>query len=290
VKVSGIEFAPHDGPSTADEKTLDPGRPVSATWTRKEDGATGKINFDYIVDASGRVGLMSTKYLKNRHFNQGLKNVASWGYWEGAASFGVGTPQEGVPYFEALGDGSGWAWFIPLHNGTVSVGVVINQEIATRKKKEMGSPGGKAFYLEMLKSVPRNLAPMLKDATLVSDIKAASDWSYSASSYASYNTRIVGDAGCFIDPFFSSGVHLAVSSGLSAAATICASIKGQCTEHEALAWHSKKVAEGYTRFLLIVLSALKQIREHDQAVLSDWDEEGFERAFAHFRPSKSPSD
>ena len=195
-----------------------------------------------------------------------------------------------VPWAESIADiptdGSGWAWFIPLHNNTTSVGVVINQEIATRKKKEMDSPSGKEFYLEMLKVVPRILGPMLKDATLVSEIKAASDWSYSASSYASYNARIVGDAGCFIDPFFSSGVHLAVASGLSAAATICASVKGQCSEHEALEWHSKKVAEGYTRFLLIVLSALKQIRESDKAVLSDWDEAGFERAFAHFRPSE----
>jgi hypothetical protein len=75
---------------------------VSATWTRKEDGSTGTINFDYLIDASGRVGIMSTKYLKNRHFNQGLKNVASWGYWKNAGRYGVGTPQEGVPYFEAL--------------------------------------------------------------------------------------------------------------------------------------------------------------------------------------------
>lgn len=104
-------------------------------------------------------------------------------------------------------EGSGWAWFIPLHDGTTSVGVVINQGIATRKKKEMGSPGGKIFYLEMLKVVPRILGPMFKDATLVSEIKVASDWWYSASSYASYNARILGDAGCFIDPFFSSGVR-----------------------------------------------------------------------------------
>ena len=102
VKVSAIDFAPHEGPSTADDKTQDPGRPVSATWTRKEDGTSGVIGFDYIVDASGRMGLMSTKYLKNRHVNQGLKNVASWGYWEGAGRYGVGTPQEGIPYFEAL--------------------------------------------------------------------------------------------------------------------------------------------------------------------------------------------
>lgn len=151
----------------------------------------------------------------------------------------------------------------------------------------MGSPSGRDFYVEMLKDVPQILAPLLKDATLVSEtIKTASDWSYSADTYASHNARVVGDAGCFIDPFFSSGVHLAMSSGLAAATTIASAIKGQVTEEEAVAWHSAKVAEGYTRFLLVVLSALKQIRQSEEAVLSDISEEGFDRAFAHFRPSK----
>jgi hypothetical protein len=40
--------------------------------------------------------------MKNRSFNSDLKNVASWGYWKGAISYGVGTPKEGQPYFEAL--------------------------------------------------------------------------------------------------------------------------------------------------------------------------------------------
>ncbi|KAB8207951.1 hypothetical protein BDV34DRAFT_191394 [Aspergillus parasiticus] len=57
---------------------------------------------DYIVDASGRNGLISTKYLKNRTFNKGLRNVASWGYWKGGGVHGVGTHKEGAPYFEAL--------------------------------------------------------------------------------------------------------------------------------------------------------------------------------------------
>ncbi|KAL1594516.1 hypothetical protein SLS60_010276 [Paraconiothyrium brasiliense] len=284
VKVTGIEFARHDGSSTGDGKTLDPGQAVSATWMHKANGTSGTIDFDYLVDASGRTGIMSTRYLKNRQFNQGLKNIATWGYWKGAGVYGVETPQEGVPYFEALSDGSGWAWFIPLHDGTTSVGIVINQDVATQKKKQMGSPDSKQFYLEILKAASRMLTPMLKHATLVSDTRAASDWSYSASSYASYNTRIVGDAGCFIDPFFSSGVHLAVSSGLSAAATICASIKGQCSERDALEWHSRRVARSYTRFLLIVLSALKQISEPDRAVISDPEERGFDRAFEHFQP------
>ena len=185
-------------------------------------------------------------------------------------------------------DASGWCWFIPLHNGTTSVGVVQNQDVATATKRAMNSPSILDYYNEAIKLAP-NIKQFLSGAELTTGIKAASDWSYSASCYACPNARIVGDAGCFIDPYFSSGVHLALSGALSAATTICASIKGDCDEHIALDWHSSKISEGYTRFLLVVLSALKQIRKQDQPVLSDWDEAGFEKAFAHFRPSKQKS-
>lgn len=172
-----------------------------------------------------------------------------------------------------------------MHNGTTSVGIVQNQDVATAKKRAMDSPPILDFYKESLKLAPK-ISEFLSGAELSTGIKAASDWSYSASCYACPNTRIVGDAGCFIDPYFSSGVHLALSGALSAATTICASIKKDLDEHTALEWHSSKISEGYTRFLLVVLSALKQIRRQDEPVLSDWDESGFEKAFAHFRPSE----
>ncbi|KJK64105.1 O-methyltransferase [Aspergillus parasiticus SU-1] len=274
-KVASIEFAPSE-----DVNPL--GRPVSATWTRK-DGTSGTLAMDYIVDASGRNGLISTKYLKNRTFNKGLRNVASWGYWKGGGVHGVGTHKEGAPYFEALKDASGWVWFIPLHNGTHSVGVVQNQEMATEKKRKMAEPSSKGFYLESLEFVP-GIKELLSNAELISEVKSASDWSYSASSYAFPGVRIAGDAGSFIDPFFSSGVHLALSGGLSAATTIAAAIRGDCDETVAASWHDKKTSESYTRFLLVVSSALKQIRSQDEPVISDFDEQSFERAFDLFRP------
>lgn len=283
VKVDSIKFEPSSNQDAALESgTLDPGRPVSASWSRK-DGSSGEIKFDYLVDASGRAGLVSTKYLKNRKTNQGLKNIANWGYWQSAGEYAVGTERQGQPLFEALSDASGWCWYIPLHNGTTSVGVVQNQELAMNKKKAMESPSTQGFYEESVKLAP-GVSELLAKAELVSDVKAASDWSYNASCYATPNLRIVGDAGCFIDPYFSSGVHLALTGALSAATTIRAAMRGDCDEKTAVKWHSSKVSEGYTRFLLVVLSALKQIRQQDKPILSDWDEEGFETAFAHFRP------
>ena len=82
-------------------------KPVSATYTCRpspdvEDTVSGRIAFEYLVDATGRAGLMSTKYLKNRNFTDSLKNIAAWGYWAGAGSYGEGTTRAGAPWFEAL--------------------------------------------------------------------------------------------------------------------------------------------------------------------------------------------
>ncbi len=76
-------------------------RPVKASWLA-QNGAQGQIHFDYLVDASGRNGLMSIKYLKNRAFNQSLKNTACWGYWSGTDLYKPGTTRENAVWIEAL--------------------------------------------------------------------------------------------------------------------------------------------------------------------------------------------
>lgn len=148
----------------------------------------------------------------------------------------------------------------------------------------------------------------LKDKEHGVETDSGDDWGGYAMPYA----RIVGDAGCFIDPYFSSGVHLALTGALSAAATISAALRSthpelippvtpspsdadadkagedeelqRVTEKTAGAWHSAKIGVGYTRFLLVVLSAYRQIRRQEKPVLSDFDEDNFDRAFAFFRP------
>ncbi|KAK4151594.1 tryptophan 2-halogenase [Chaetomidium leptoderma] len=280
-KVESIEFEP-----TGDGEHL--GQPVAAKWLRK-DGSLGTIEFDYVVDASGRAGILSTKYMKNRKFNEGLKNVATWGYWKGAKTYAPGTEREGQPFFEALDDMSGWWWAIPLHNGSLSVGIVMRQDESIKRKKAAGSPSTLESYKESLSLSPI-ISDLVSSAELASPIRAASDWSYSASCYAGSHFRIVGDAGCFIDPFFSSGLHLAIAAGLSAAMTIQAARRGDCDESTAARWHSSKVTEGYTRFLLVVMMVLKQIRKGSEPVLSDFDQDGFDKAFGFFTPGLADAD
>jgi flavin-dependent dehydrogenase len=268
-KVTSIEF------EESAERT-----PISATWKTK-GGETGSIAFDYLVDASGRNGIMSNKYLKNRIMKDSLKNIAQWSYWTGAGRYMPSTDRENAPYFESLQDGSGWAWFIPLRE-RVSVGVVLHERVNTVRRKAASSL--EDHYMKLLESAP-NIMKLLGGAKRESEkVHQASDFSYSAADSAGPNFRIVGDASSFIDPLFSSGVHMAFVGGLSAAATIAASIRGDTDEYTAARYHDKKVATAYTRFLIVVLSVYRQIRRQDVHVLSDIDADNFQAAFDMIRP------
>ncbi|RYP03456.1 hypothetical protein DL764_005137 [Monosporascus ibericus] len=91
----------------------------------------------------------------------------------------------------------------------------------------------------------------------VTKVKSASDYSYHANSYSFPFTRVVGDA---------------------------ASIRGNVDETTAAQWHTNKVRKGYACFLLVALSAYKQIMHQDPPVLSDYNEDNFDGAFSFFRP------
>lgn len=99
VKVNGIDFSPHENGQV--RPPGDVGRPVSASYTKKATGIPGTIKFEYLVDASGRNGVLN-KYLKTRKYNKGLKNIAHWGYYTGVGAYGLGTTRADSPYFEVL--------------------------------------------------------------------------------------------------------------------------------------------------------------------------------------------
>src|SRR5436853_3651468 len=61
----------------------EPQRPVGATLA--DLGGSGKtwdVSFDFLVDASGRSGVMASRYLRNRRYHEAFKNVAVWSYWK----------------------------------------------------------------------------------------------------------------------------------------------------------------------------------------------------------------
>ncbi|KZT12692.1 FAD/NAD(P)-binding domain-containing protein [Laetiporus sulphureus 93-53] len=285
----------------------DSSRPTAAHWTNKR-GESGKITFDWLVDASGRAGIMTTKYLANREMRESLRNVAVWAYWKDVKRYEEGTKKANSGWFEALtGDDNipvehclpltrsdtrrreGWSWTIPLHDGTTSIGVVMHQSASNVKKAKLNAEGKRPtlteHYLEQLEFLP-GIRELIGDqgAMIPDSTKSAADYSYFASRYSGDHFRVIGDAANFVDPFFSSGVHIAMTGALSAALTICASMKGQVSEETAQEWHDAKVGTAHTRFLFVVLGAYQQMHLQSVPLLSDFNADNFDTAFEMFRP------
>jgi flavin-dependent dehydrogenase len=108
----------------------------------------------------------------------------------------------------------GWFWFIPLRDGTMSIGVVSNPDFFKRRR---GSK--EEFLLQALNSCP-HAAERIRDAELTMPVIATGNYSYRSRVMRGEGWLMVGDAFTFIDPVFSSGVCLGMASSEMAADAI----------------------------------------------------------------------
>jgi flavin-dependent dehydrogenase len=238
--------------------TFDGDRPIKAQWSIKAGNGNGsgngvatkgEIAFDYLIDASGRAGLMATKYLQNRRYHKVFQNVAIWGYWKDTDRMCTG--REGDIAVGSIPNG--WLWAIPLQDGTTSVGVVMHKDTVVGR----GEMTLKEMYFEAI-----NESPFIRDAvkpgTLVSEMYTEQDYSYASQRFCGPGYYMVGDAACFLDPLLSSGVHLATYSGMIAAAGIGSTLRGEVEEDEAAVFYEKCYRQAYLRFL-VFLSAFYEV-------------------------------
>jgi|SRR5579862_2045684 len=282
-----LDHAREQGATVHEETTVtdvvfDGGRPVAVDWAHTS-GESGRTECEDLVDASGLTGLLARRYLRNRHAQEAFANVAMGGYWTGAAPYEDerGTSHPGAFSMEALADGAGWTWAIPLHDGTLSVGVVIHRDTYREWKSRLGSR--EAMYHDGL-SVCADILRLLRGASLQGEVREWADYSYVADNFAGPNFRLAGDAAAFIDPLFSSGVHLALLGGLSAAATICAVDRGEIDEPAAARFHDRYIRRAYTRFVVMVAGFYRQIRQQQAITLPGVDAQSFQDAFNLIQP------
>jgi flavin-dependent dehydrogenase len=220
-------------------------RPYAARWRRDGEKASQTTSFDYIVDASGRAGVLAQQKLRLRRPHQIFQNIAVWSYWEGASLL-PDSPEGGI---NVISCPEGWWWHIPLSGGRFSVGLVTHKDRYATDRRSLGSL--EAYYRAKLASTP-SLAAALSDATCVAEVKAEKDYSYVCEKFCGPGYFLVGDAACFLDPLLSTGVHLAQYSALIAAASILSIRRGEVKESEASDFYEYIYRRAYTRMLVLV--------------------------------------
>ena len=193
----------------------------------------------FVVDASGQGGLLA-RQLGLREWDPFFRNLAVYGYFEGAQR--LPAPNETNIFIESYPQG--WLWTIPLHTGLASVGAVVDSEIGQDGIRQLGPQG---FLMDQLSHGPTT-AELLRNANLSSGPSVVRDWSYVCQRTTGQGYVLVGDAACFIDPLFSSGVHLALMSGVLAAALVTSSLIDPDMEEAAGQVYQELYMQEYNQF------------------------------------------
>jgi len=192
------------------EVIFDGGEAVGVEFTNT-DGDTGEGQARFIVDASGQSTLLA-RHLESKEWDPFFQNLAVYAYFTGAKP--LPEPDQNNIFIESYR--YGWLWTIPLHTGRSSVGVVVDSKTG---QEGIQQNGAKAFLEAQLAQSSLTRA-MLEKAKMDSEPAVVMDWSYTAGKMYGPGYILAGDAACFVDPLFSSGVHLALMSGVLAAAYV----------------------------------------------------------------------
>jgi flavin-dependent dehydrogenase len=212
---------------------------------RFENGEEKEIRASVVVDASGQSSLLIDR-LKLREWDPELKKAAVWTYWKGA--YRDKEKDEGATIVIQTEDKKGWFWYIPLHDNIVSVGVVAGYDylFAPDRTKDY-----EKLYFEEVDRCP-GVKPRIEKAERCDIFRAQKEYSYRAKQVAGDGWVLVGDAFGFLDPLYSSGVLLALTSGMMAADAICDGLdKGDTSEKQLRTWE-KDFNDGMDRMRRLV--------------------------------------
>jgi flavin-dependent dehydrogenase len=176
---------------------------------RAEDGAEHEVTAPYLIDASGLGNFTGTRDAQ-REFYAEHKKIAIFSHFEGVD----------MPTGEHDGDTlivrreNSWMWLIPLAGGKTSVGLVID----AAEFKALGKTPQEAFddAVQSTHVVHERFAK----AEMLGKLHVMADFSYKNERLISPRVLRAGDASGFIDPMFSSGVLLAMTSGQQGAQVI----------------------------------------------------------------------
>jgi len=189
------------------------GRRAVGVRVKLEDGGEQEVRAPVVVDASGQSSMLIDR-LGLREWDPVLKKAAVWTYWKGAQR-DTGRDEGATLVIQTEGK-TGWFWYIPLHDDIISVGVVAGYDylFQNRPTKDL-----EAIYFEEVARAP-GVQPRIKNATRCDVFRAQKEYSYRAKKAAGDGWVLVGDAFGFLDPLYSSGVLLALTSGSMAADAI----------------------------------------------------------------------
>ncbi len=234
-----MENARAKGATVMEEVTvrelLREGKRTVGVLAEKKSGEKVEFRAPMTLDCSGKEAFVPMR-LNWRMREPKLNKVAVWTYYRGAKrDEGIDAGATTVAYVPE----KGWFWYIPQHRDMISVGVVAEGKYLTRD----GVKDPKAIFereIEQNAWIKEHVAC----GEQVGNHFITSEYSFRARYCAADGLLLAGDSFGFLDPVFSSGVMLALKSGVMAGDAIHAAFQAQDFSAERFTEYGRTLCEG----------------------------------------------
>lgn len=203
--------------------------PVKAIRTLREGAAEvettdGVIRGRLLIDASGHATIVGRALGVRRNFEDPeLQKVAYFQHFEGVEH----RPGDERGHPGIFMSEEGWFWLIALNERKTSVGFVTRPGFV----RTLGVPPDRLLAWAVARCPI--VRERMRHASGSVENEVLSDFSYRCSPYAGPGYFMVGDAACFLDPIFSTGVTLAMMSAVEAAGLGSRILRGEIRPREA---------------------------------------------------------
>lgn len=177
----------------------------------RSDGNSSCVRVRTLVDASGRGGLIARKF-NLRTEEPRLANISIFSHYSNVPRLEGPRPDD--IRLVARSD-AGWFWLIPISKELTSIGVVLPKTLY----HSLADGSLEETFNRTISDTPV-MADLMRNARREWPVRVEKDFSYCASAYAGDRWIMAGDAGSFLDPVFSTGVSIAMESGIEAAAEL----------------------------------------------------------------------
>jgi len=201
-------------PGTATKALLADDGAVRGVTVRWPDGKDEDIETQIVLDCSGQATFLANQRVTGpKYVGNYDKQVAFFSQVTGAVR-GSGVSGEDAKDNTLIfyAKKFHWAWFIPLDNDVVSVGMVTPRADFLAKKQ---TP--EEFFRNELYNINPEVRRRIPEMNLVEKVHVIPNYSYQVRGFCGKGFICIGDAHRFIDPIFSFGLTVTMREGEFAA-------------------------------------------------------------------------
>ena len=203
-------------------RTADGG--VRGVTMKRPDGSSQEIEADVVLDCSGMATFLANQKVTGpKYLGSYDKQIAFFTHVKGAlrdsGTSGEMAKDNTLIFYQKKYH---WAWFIPVDDEVVSLGIVVPTAEFQKHKQDR-----EEFFRSYLPQINPEIVRRTENIEFVEKVHVIPNYSFQVRGFCGKGFICLGDAHRFIDPIFSFGLSAAVREAEFAVPHIVSYLKGE---------------------------------------------------------------